>query len=80
MTYWVTNSLSLVGPTTFEGGAVIKYSVGAALLAGGATTFDTTCYRPVVFTAKDDNTVGETISNSSRGTRPRTITRIRDYG
>jgi hypothetical protein len=65
LTYYVTSAVNLSGTTTFEGGAVIKYAVGAALVASGPVVCDTTPHRPVVFTAKDDNSVGETISGSS---------------
>ena len=54
-----------------EGGAVIKkYTNNAALLVNvGSTTpaiqFQTGAYRPAIFTARDDNSVGETISGST---------------
>ncbi len=69
-TYYVSGALNLYGSNTFEGGTVIKYASGASMtqLSSPQTplvVFRSGAYRPVVFTAKDDNAVGETISGSS---------------
>ncbi|HLX70602.1 MAG TPA: hypothetical protein VKV04_13330 [Verrucomicrobiae bacterium] len=69
-TYYLSGTVNLSGTNTFEGGAVLKYASGASLnlvqttitLLINTLTGD---YRPVVFTAKDDNTVGDTISGST---------------
>ncbi len=63
-TYYVTNGVTLSGVTTFEGGAVIKYAIGASLSISNVNC-KATPYRPVIFTAKDDNTVGNMVNGSS---------------
>ena len=68
MTYYVTGTLNLAGSNNiFEGGSVTKYAAGAsiAFVPGSAVTFVSTPYHPVVFTAINDNTVGETITGST---------------
>jgi hypothetical protein len=72
-TYYVSGNLRLLGTNTFEGGTVIKYAANASILEDPQTTsafspqvvFKTSAYFPVVLTAKDDNTVGESISGST---------------
>lgn len=66
-TYYVNSSISLSGTTTFQGGSIIKYAQGTSiqLNISGGVVFETAPYLPVIFTAKDDNTVGEKISGSS---------------
>jgi Fibronectin type III domain len=66
-TYYINGSVSLSAVTTFEGGAVIKYTNNATLAVGFNTAINvqTSAYRPVIFTASDDNTVGEAISGST---------------
>jgi len=66
-TYYVSGRLDLYGTTTFEGGAVIKYTnrMGADLWVHGPMLWDTGPYRPVVFTARDDDSVGETLPGST---------------
>ena len=66
-TYHVSGTVNLSGLTTFEGGAVIKYSPGASLnlLPGSAVRFNGQPYLPVVFTARDDNSVGVLVNGSS---------------
>ena len=64
-TYYLTGAVELYGTTTLEGGAVLKYSTSGSLDINGPGDCKTGLYRPVVFTAKDDNTVGETISGST---------------
>ena len=57
--------------TTIEGGTVIKYSkiiwgsVYPGLLAVGPVVCKTSPFRPAIFTACDDDTVGEKISGST---------------
>jgi hypothetical protein len=64
-TYYISDYITLSGLTTIiEGGTVIKYARGAALFVDSVTC-QTAPYRPAIFTAKDDNSVGETISGSS---------------
>ena len=66
-TYYITDTVYLSGTTTIEAGAVIKYSTSssASLWINDAVDCQATAYRPAVFTGKDDNTVGETISGST---------------
>lgn len=70
-TYYISGSLTLLGTNTFEGGAVIKYATnGTILLSPGAIgspsmIWNGAAYRPVIFTAIDDNTVGDTITGST---------------
>ncbi len=69
-TYYITGPVSLSGTTVLEGGAVIKYTNSSASLEleyGSVFNCKTSPYRPAVFTAMDDDTVGEPI-NGSRGT------------
>jgi len=69
-TYYVSGGVFLSGSNVFEGGCVIKYATNAQIEVWpfGTTntlTFLSTAYRPVIFTAKDDQSVGETISGSA---------------
>jgi RHS repeat-associated protein len=69
-TYYISGIVDLFGTNTFEGGAVIKYTNNASLnllpnshlcvisWQGGA-------YRPIIFTSKDDNSIGDTISGAT---------------
>ena len=66
-TYYVSGLVNLSGTTTIEGGAVIKFtnSTAAKISMSGSLVCNTGPYRPAVFTSKDDNTVGETITGST---------------
>jgi hypothetical protein len=67
-TYYVSASVNLSGANNvLEGGAVLKFAPGAAINVLGTLTCKTAPYRPAVFTAKDDNNYGETISGSNPG-------------
>ena len=71
-TYYVSGSVYLSGNTVFEGGTVIKYATNAAIIftpsyTSPHVTFASSAYRPVICTAKDDNSVGDQI-NGSTGT------------
>jgi hypothetical protein len=70
-TYYVSSGVYLSGTTTFEGGAVIKfnlippwYSSWISFLSE-SVIFHTGTYRPVIFTSKDDNTVGESFGSGT---------------
>jgi hypothetical protein len=68
MTYYISGAEFLYGTNTFEGGAVIKYPAfptGSSLTLNGSINWLADAYRPVIFTAKDDNSVGQTISGST---------------
>ena len=67
-TYFVNGAVNLSGTTVIEAGAVVKYTNGASvarLVIQGPIDCRTTPYRPAVFTAKDDDSVGEIISGST---------------
>jgi alpha-tubulin suppressor-like RCC1 family protein len=64
-TYYISGTVNLYGTNTFEGGAVIKYTNNADLYSGSTINWLGSAYRPIIFTAKDDNTVGDTISGST---------------
>jgi hypothetical protein len=66
-TYVVLGRLDLYGTTTFEGSAVIKATnvYGADLWVHGPMVWDTGLYRPVVFTSKDDDSVGQPLPGST---------------
>jgi hypothetical protein len=69
-TYYVSGPVT-VGTATntvvFEGGTVIKYAPtnNAALTVAGPVAWEGTAYRPVVLTARDDQSIGESITNST---------------
>lgn len=66
-TYYCTNAVNLYGTTTIEGGTVVKFGTnsGAQINVVDSILCKTGPYRPAVFTAKDDDTVGQTISGST---------------
>ncbi len=67
-TYFVSGTVNLSGTeNVFEGGAIVKYAASPAsqIRVLGSVKFKSAPYRPVFFTAKDDNSIGETISGSS---------------
>lgn len=69
-TYYISGATLLKGNTVVEGGTVIKFNStgdGYIELLDDGSTVDcrTAPYRPAVFTSKNDNTVGETISGST---------------
>jgi YD repeat-containing protein len=70
-TYYASGTVYLTGTNNvFEGGSVIKYAAGAGIIVEplyGTTgaIFLGTDYRPTIFTAKDDDSVGDIISGSS---------------
>jgi hypothetical protein len=70
-TYYISGTTYSYGTNIFEGGTVIKYASSGEICIQphpGTTpsvTFEASAYRPVVFTAKDDNSVGDAISGST---------------
>lgn len=69
-TYFVSGPVNLAGTTILEGGAVIKFANtnNAQINITGANGYilcKTAAFRPAVFTASDDNSVGSTISGST---------------
>lgn len=67
-TYLVSGTVNLMGTTVFEGGTVIKLSATptAGIVCHGPIDCRTGPYYPAVFTARDDDTVGEPVADSSR--------------
>ena len=63
-TYFVSGSVSCPGSVTIEGNAVFKYVPGASIEIESSLTCQTANYRPAIFTAADDNSVGDTISTN----------------
>jgi hypothetical protein len=70
-TYYINGAVNLSGTNNLiEGGAVLKYASNASVVVAigqfqPAVQFRTSAYLPVIFTAKDDNSVGEIISGST---------------
>jgi hypothetical protein len=70
VTYLISGDTSTFGTTTIEGGAVIKFGADETArinINDPQVICATAAYRPAIFTAKDDDTVGELI-NGSTGT------------
>jgi RHS repeat-associated protein len=68
-TYFVAGPVYCNGSTTIEGGAVFKYpnSTGANpttayIKLNNSLVCKTSSYRPAIFTAADDDTIGETVT------------------
>jgi hypothetical protein len=66
-TYYFSSTVQLYGTTVIEGGAVFKYppAVTVQFNLNGGLDCRTSAWRPLTITARDDNTVGETISSST---------------
>ncbi len=67
-TYYISGAVNLYGKTNIlEGGVVLKYSDSSSPMVNisGSLVCQNGSYRPAVFTAMDDNSIGETISGSS---------------
>jgi hypothetical protein len=68
-TYYISGQFNLWQTNTFEGGAVIKYTNGASISIVAARPngiiWQANAYHPVIFTAKDDNSVGEMLGVST---------------
>jgi len=66
-TYYISGNVNLYGTNTFEGGTVIKYtnSTSAEIILNGVVNCLTGPDTPAIFTAKDDDSVGEVISGST---------------
>ncbi|MGH7953076.1 MAG: hypothetical protein ACREFE_14330, partial [Limisphaerales bacterium] len=68
-TYFISGPVYCDGNTTIEGGAVIKYpnDTTAFIDIGGNLNCQTTPYHPAVFTAGDDDSVGESMGDIWNG-------------
>jgi hypothetical protein len=66
-TYWVTGSAGFSGPVVFQSGAIIKFNRNAFLYQYATVNNSISCQDgdlPIIFTAVDDNTVGEVLSGT----------------
>jgi hypothetical protein len=69
-TYYISGVVNLTGTNTFEGGAVLKYATNASIFIQPGqwppqVNWVAGPFRPVIITASDDNSVGDTISGST---------------
>jgi concanavalin A-like lectin/glucanase superfamily protein len=71
-TYMVSGAVFCSGPTTIEGGAVFKYKYLSSpstayikLNSSSSITCKTSSYRPAIFTAVDDDSVGDSMNGYS---------------
>ncbi len=64
-TYYISGPVNLYGTNVLEGGTVLKYANSGSVAINGALKCATGPYRPAVLTAKDDESVGETINGST---------------
>lgn len=67
-TYYISGNVILFRTTTIEGGAVVKYAPGKSVQLSSSVVCKTGPYRPAIFTARDDDTVGEVLTGISDGT------------
>jgi RHS repeat-associated protein len=63
-TYYISGSLVIDAPL-FDGGTVLKYASGASIEITSQGDFQTGPYRPLILTSKNDDSVGQTISDST---------------
>ena len=66
-TYYISGNLALYSTTVIEGGTCLKFPSNSAVQVHlwGPVDCRTSSAHPAIFTGKDDNTVGESISGSS---------------
>ena len=71
-TYYISGNLNSYGTNTFEGGAVLKFATnGEIQITPGppgtspGINWKAGAYRPVIFTAKDDNSVGDSVGTNT---------------
>ncbi|MEN9676023.1 MAG: hypothetical protein RIS76_1919, partial [Verrucomicrobiota bacterium] len=68
-TYYVSGGVFLTGTATFQPGTVIKYantnSATLSVLSGTTLNWLGAPYRPVVLTARDDNSIGEPLPGAT---------------
>jgi RHS repeat-associated protein/uncharacterized delta-60 repeat protein len=65
MTYCVNGQVNIDSDVVFHGGSIIKFKPGATLRLMSAVQCNTDVYRPIVFTASSDNTLGEQVDAGS---------------
>ena len=64
-TYYISSPTYLYGTNKFEGGTILKYARSASLTLYASPVWQGAMARPVVFTAMDDNSMGDAVSGSS---------------
>lgn len=64
-TYFVTDTVVVNNLLRIEGGCVVKYTNGASLWVMGSVACLSSEYRPGIFTAMDDNSVGSVVPGST---------------
>ena len=67
-TYYVSGGVNFSGTVTFEGDTIIKFapdSSAQVVIDGGNIVCQTTPGYSAIFTARDDDTVGETVTGST---------------
>lgn len=64
-TYYCSGTVNAAGTTTFEGGTVVKFAASSRINIDTSVICETSMFRPAILTAKDDDSVGETISGSN---------------
>jgi hypothetical protein len=67
-TYYVSGPVNLYQTSTFEGGTVVKFATNGSITISGFAQYINCqggAYRPVVFTAVDDNSVGDSIGSGT---------------
>lgn len=81
VTYFLTNAVTCNGAVTIEGGAVFKFPTNSTSYLKIASTLacKTSSYRPAIFTAGDDDTVGDKITTNIWSSYTGTI-RTNGYG
>jgi hypothetical protein len=66
LTYYISGLVNISGTATIEGGTVIKLPVSTtASIAASNVVCTGQAYKPVIFTAKDDDQIADVISGSS---------------
>jgi RHS repeat-associated protein len=70
-TYFISSGITLLGSNVWEGGATLKFATNSSILVTRQYNIDpqiaflTKPWLPVVFTAKDENSIGQSISGST---------------
>jgi hypothetical protein len=64
-TNYCIGNVTCPGNVIFDSGAVLKYKTGGSLVVNGTATWPQSAASPVIFSAIDDNSVGECMSGVS---------------
>jgi hypothetical protein len=65
-TYFLADAVTCSGPVTIEAGVVFKFptDAGVSLKLQGSVTCQASSYRPAIFTAGDDDTIGDKLTTT----------------